>query len=535
MSDARPRGLGQLGNVGVMGAELAALARASWLPERPDRTMRAALALMATGPTLAGGIAAAAARYPDGVALVDDDGELTYRELWAASDALGRGLRELDVGPGTGVGILARNGRVFTIALLAASRLGADVVFLNTGFAGPQLAAVVAAEGVDVLVRDDEFAAVGRACAVRAVVGTRDIDTLIERPPLGPLRPSRHQGTMVILTSGTTGRPRGARRGGSAGGPSSLGGAGALLSVVPIRARTTVVIAAPTFHAWGMAHLGLALGLSSTAVVAAHFDAEATLRAIAEHRAEGLVVVPVMLQRMMALSRNVLARHDISSLRYIVSSGAPIRGALATAVLDHFGPILYNVYGSTEVSLASIARPQDLLAAPTTAGRVVPGATVRVLDDRGRPVERGAIGRVFVASGSRFDGYTDGRTKEAVDGLLSSGDLGHFDDAERLHIDGREDDMIVSGGENVYPIEVEDVIAAHPSVLEVAVVGVPDDEFGQRLKAVVVRRDGAKLTATQVRTLVRDRLARHEVPRDVVFVKALPRTATGKIRRVELR
>ena len=524
---------GRARNLGEVGAGLAALARASWLPERPDRALRAAFALAATGPTLAGGIAAAVARYPSGVAVVDDRGEMSYRQLWSAADALARSLRERHVGPRSGVGLLARNGRMFVVGMLAAAIVGADLVFLNTGFAARQLADVVAAEGVDIVLHDDDLADVVSGCGVAFAVSAREADAFAARPALVPLRPSRHQGSMVILTSGTTGRPRGARR--SSGGLGSLGSAAGLLSIVPIRARTTVVIAAPLFHAWGLAHGALALGLSSTVVVAAHFDAEATLAAVHEHRARGLVVVPVMLQRILALGDDVSARYDTSSLRYIASSGSPLGPALAVAVQQRFGPILYNAYGSTEVSLATIATPADLLVAPTTAGRAAAGATVRVLDGDDRLVGVGVTGRVFVGSSSRFDGYTDGATKREVDGLLSSGDLGHLDDAGRLHIDGREDDMIVSGGENVYPQHVEDLLAGHPSVLEVAVVGVPDDEWGQRLKAVVVRRAGATLDAREVRAYVRSHLARHEVPRDVVFARALPRTVTGKVRRLELR
>jgi fatty-acyl-CoA synthase len=241
-----------------------------------------------------------------------------------------------------------------------------------------------------------------------------------------------------------------------------------------------------------------------------------------------------MLQRILALGGEVIARYDTSSLRYIASSGSALGASLATAALRRFGPILYNIYGSTEVSLASIASPVDLETAPATAGRVAPGSTVRILDAEGRDVPTGAVGRVFVGSGARFDGYTGGGGKEQIDGLLSSGDLGHFDVDGRLFIDGRDDDMIVSGGENVFPAEVEELLGTHPAILEAAVVGVPDEQFGQRLKAFVVTRPGATLTAAAVKSHVRDHLARYKVPRTVTFVDALPRTTTGKLRRRDL-
>ena len=205
------------------------------------------------------------------------------------------------------------------------------------------------------------------------------------------------------------------------------------------------------------------------------------------------------------------------------------------AVLEQFGPVLYNIYGSTEVALATVATPEDLRVAPSTAGRVALGSTVKILDDEGREVPSGTTGRVFVGSGAAFEGYTGGGTKEVIDGLMSSGDVGHFDAAGRLFVDGRDDDMIVSGGENVFPAEVEDLLAAHPSVAEAAVVGVADDAFGQVLAAFIVKRPGAKLTKKDVGDHVKAHLARYKVPRHVTFLKALPRTETGKVRKRDLR
>ena len=506
------------------------LARAVLRPERPDRLPRAMLAAAPWGATLAGAVAAATARYPRATAIVDDAGRLDYAGLWTATDGVARGLRGKGVGPRSTVGVLARNDRGFVIAVVAAAKLGADVVHLNTGFAGPQLADVVAHEGIEIVLHDDELADVVAGSGAETVVSGTELAALAADRHFLPLMPTRRVGRTVILTSGTTGRPKGAAR-------SSLGGVDALtplLSVIPVRARDTVVIAAPLFHAWGLVHLGLALGMSSTVVLQSRFDAEATLAAVAEHRAGGLVVVPVMLQRILALDEGVLAGHDTSSLRYIASSGSALGPALTTATLDRFGPVLYNVYGSTEVSLATIATPGDLAAAPATAGRPPPGSEVRVVDDRGVAVRPGQRGRIFVGSPSRFDGYTGGGSKEHLDGLLSTGDVGHFDGEGRLFVDGRDDDMIVSGGENVYPAEVEDLLGGHPDVVEVAVVGVPDEEFGQRLRAFVVRRPGSRLSERGVRDHVRAHLARHKVPAKVVFVDALPRTTTGKVRKRDL-
>jgi acyl-CoA synthetase (AMP-forming)/AMP-acid ligase II len=511
-------------------AAAAAMARAGLRPERPDRLPRAMMAMAPWGATMAGGVAAASARYPLAPAVIDDYGTLSYADLWLATDGIGKGLRARGVGVGSTVGILARNGRGFVTSVVAAAKVGADVVYLNTGFAAPQLADVVAHEGIDTVLYDDVFADVVAGATATTTIAGKELRALARDRSMVPLPPTRHMGRQVILTSGTTGRPKGASRGGATGVDSLT----PLLERIPIRARDTVVIAAPLFHAWGLVHMGVGLGMSSTAVVQAQFDPEATLAAIAEHRPSGLVVVPVMLQRILALGGEVIARYDTSSLRYIASSGSALGAPLATAVLRRFGPILYNVYGSTEVSLATVAVPADLQAAPATAGRVAPGSVVRIFDGDGREVPAGAVGRVFVGSGARFDGYTGGGGKEQIDGLLSSGDLGHFDAKGRLFIDGRDDDMIVSGGENVFPAEVEDLLAGHPAILEAAVIGVPDEEFGQRLKAFVVRRPGARLTQAEVKEHVREHLARYKVPRTVTFVDALPRTTTGKLRRLDL-
>ncbi len=505
----------------------AALARAGLRPERPDRLPRALLAGAWWGPTLAGAVAAATARYPTAPAVIDDDGSLSYARLWARTDGQAAGLRRRGIGPGTTVGILAGNGRGFVEAMVAASKLGADIVYLNTGFAPPQLADVVGSEGVDVILHDDGFRDVVSAAPVATVSGT-DLDRLASTRH-APLTPRRTQGRTVILTSGTTGRPKGAQRS-TAGGPEALT---ALVGTVPVRARDTVVVAAPLFHAWGLSHLGLGLALSSTIVLRRSSRPDAVLDAVERHRADGLVVVPVMLQRMLRLDDDELRRFDTASLRYIASSGSALGAGLATAVLDRFGPVLYNVYGSTEVSLAAIAGPQELRVAPATAGRPAAGATVRILDEHGRPVPDGTVGRIFVGSSGRFDGYTGGGTKESVDGLLSSGDVGRLEDG-LLFVEGRDDDMIVSGGENVFPAEVEELLAAHPEVAEAAVVGVDDEEFGQRLRAVVALRPGADVGEDELRDHVRSRLARHKVPREVVFVDELPRTTTGKVLRREL-
>jgi fatty-acyl-CoA synthase len=335
----------------------------------------------------------------------------------------------------------------------------------------------------------------------------------------------------VILTSGTTGAPKGAAR----KEPDSLEPMAAMLSKIPLRAQGATMIAAPMFHSWGFAHFTLALPLASTLVLRRKFDPEDTLRAVAHHRASALALVPVMLQRILDLGAETISRYDLHALKVIALSGSALPGDLATRTMDVFGDVLYNLYGSTEVAWATIATPEDLRAAPGTAGRPPMGTVVKLLDGEGREVGSGEGGRIFVQNEMMFDGYTGGGGKEVVGGLMSTGDVGHFDEAGRLFVDGRDDEMIVSGGENVFPREVEDLLADHEAVEEAAVIGVPDEDFGQRLKAFVVRREGAQLDEEDVKRYVKENLARFKVPREVIFVEELPRNATGKVLKRVLR
>ena len=510
-------------------------------PIRADKALRALAALRRWGPTSAAAYIGAAIRHPDRAALVDERGTLTFGEVNRRTNALARQLRAAGVSEQDGVAIMCRNHRGFVDATVACAKLGASALYLNTAFAGPQITDVIEREGPVAVIYDDEFAElVGEGAADRkhfiawSEPGARPaaplLDELIAAGDDSELKPPAEKGRVVILTSGTTGTPKGAAR----KQPDSLEPAAALFSKIPLRARETTVIAAPLFHSWGFAHFTLALPLASTLVLRRRFDPEETLRAISQHRATALVVVPVMLQRIMELGAHTIARYDTHSLKVIAVSGSALPGELATRVMDTFGDVLYNLYGSTEVAWATIATPEDLRAAPGTAGKAPMGTVVKLLDAQGREANAGQGGRIFVGNEMVFEGYTGGGGKEIVGGLMSTGDVGHFDQAGRLFVDGRDDEMIVSGGENVFPREVEDLLANHSEIEEAAVVGVADEQFGQRLKAFVVRRNDAKLSETAVKGYVKANLANYKVPRDVVFLAKLPRNATGKILKREL-
>jgi acyl-CoA synthetase (AMP-forming)/AMP-acid ligase II len=510
-------------------------------PERPDKAVRSLAALRRWGPSSPAAYLGGAIRCPERPAIIDDRGTVTFREAHLRTNALAHELSRAGVGEDDSVAIMCRNHRGFVEATVACAKLGAGALYLNTMFAGPQITDVLAREDPAAVIYDEEFAeliaegAAGRKGFVawsEPGGGSSDptLEQLIAAGAKSELTPPAEKGRVVILTSGTTGTPKGAAR----KQPDTLEPAAALFSKIPLKARETTVIAAPLFHSWGYAHFTLGLALSSTLVLRRRFDPEETLRAISQHRASALAVVPVMLQRILDLGPEPLARYDTSCLDVIAVSGSVLPGELATRTMDAFGDVLYNLYGSTEVAWATIATPGDLRAAPGTAGRPPMGTVVKLLDDEGREVPGGEPGRIFVANEMMFEGYTGGGGKEIVAGLMSTGDVGHFDRSGRLFVDGRDDEMIVSGGENVFPREVEDLLAAHESIEEAAVVGVPDEHFGQRLKAFVVLRAGAELSEEDVQAYVKANLARYKVPREVVFLDELPRNATGKILKREL-
>jgi acyl-CoA synthetase (AMP-forming)/AMP-acid ligase II len=535
--------LGPLGRVTDVPFNVRTLAEAGVIrPMRPDKLARVVAALRRYGTSPAAGIATGEITRPDEPAIIDDSGEYTFRELHRRSNALARGLRDAGVGEGDGVAIMARNHHRFVEATLALSKLGANALYMNTGFAAPQFAEVVEREGPVALIYDDEFAGLLADARekVQCFVAWRDPGTeRADDPSLedliadnddsdldGPEEASR----FVILTSGTTGTPKGAQR----AQPDTLGPLASLFSKIPLKIHEPVVVAAPLFHSWGFAHFTLGLSLGSTYVLRRRFDPEETLKAIEETGATALVVVPVMMQRILDLPEEVLSKYDLPTLRVTAASGSALPGELATRWMDTFGENLYNLYGSTEVAWATIATPEDLRAAPGTAGRPPRGTKIRIVDEDGEDVPAGKTGRLFVGNEMAFEGYTGGGGKEDLDGLLSSGDVGHFDDDGRLFIDGRDDEMIVSGGENVFPREVEDLISDHDAVAEVAIIGVDDEKFGQRLKAFVVTREGSDLDADELRSYVKSNLANYKVPREVEFLDSLPRNSTGKVLKREL-
>lgn len=488
-----------------------------------------------------------ARRNPNRTAIIDDEGSMTFAELNDAVNAAANGLLAMGVKGGDGVAILARNHRWFLIANYACGRIGARTILLNTEFSGPQIRDVAAREGGKVIIYDDEYAEsvqladapLGKLRALPVNPDTNEpsgctdetLADLIARSSTEDAPKATKKASIIILTSGTTGTPKGANR----KAPPTLAPIGGVLSHVPFKSGEVTALPSPMFHALGYLHATIAMTLGSTLILHRRFNPATVVQDVPKHKVTAIVVVPVMLSRMLDALEKMDPKPDMSSLRIIFVSGSQLGAELATRAMKDIGPVVYNMYGSTEIAFVTIARPQDLKKNPATVGPLIKGVRVKILDEHGKELPQGKVGRIFVGNSFPFEGYTGGGNKEIIDGMMSSGDVGYLDDDGLLYVSGRDDEMIVSGGENVFPAEVEDLISGHPDVIEATALGVDDKDFGQRLRAFVVVKDGATVTDQEIKDYVRDHLARYKVPREVIFLDELPRNPTGKILKRELR
>lgn len=499
------------------------------------------------GPSPAMLLAASAIRYPDRVAVIDERGPLTYRQLQQRSEAIAAAL--FAVAPTVrSVGIVCRNHRGFVEALGAGAQLGAELIFINTELPPVQLRAILARHNPDVLIYDEEYAdtveeaefAGLRVLAWHESGPIADLLTLDvlagQRNPTPP--PVRRAVKLTLLTSGTTGLAKSVPR---AVKPLAL----ALVTVtamatVRLRSSDRVLVAPPFFHGFGLAALLGPLALGGTTICRRRFDAHQALDDIDQHEVSVVFAVPVMLQRLLAVPGVANSAAARSALRLIVTGAAPISPATISAVHDVFGPILINGYGSTEAGVVSIASQAELVAAPNTAGRPALGVSVRILRPDRSAAATGETGEIFVRTALEYTGYTPDAgvrpsAKEVIDGHVNTGDMGHFDTAGKLFIDGRSDDMIVSGGENVFPGEVENRLVEHPDLTDAVVVGVRDPEFGQVLHAFIVAAPGATPpTNDELRRHVRAELERYKVPKQFIVLPEIPRNAGGKVLRAQL-
>ena len=475
-------------------------------------------------------------------ALHDRDGCLTWGELDKRANQAGHMLEELGVKGGDRVAMLLRNGHEVVETTLGAQKFGMVACPLNTWAKPKELKFTLSEANASVLIYDTKHSDQVEECAPEGLalvyVGNEDEavaesysyvellgDQSVNPPPF--LTREVQKPKVVIHTSGTTGTPKGASRNSSAAGVGALAN---LLSVVPYSRDDSIVLPAPLFHSFGLATFTFGTALGATFVLPEQFDPEGTLRAIEEHGATACSLVPVMIKRILNLDSEIKSRYDLSSLRVVMASGSAMSTEMRKAAMELFGDVLYDLYGSTEVGWVAIARPQDMLDHPGTVGEPVPGIEVAIFNEDGDRLGPGEVGEIYIKSDVMFEGYTSGDSKEVRDGYMTIGDLGYVDDDGFLFIEGRADDMVVVGGENIYPVEIEETLDDMDGVEDVAVMGVPDDEYGEVLGAFVV----GKVKPDDVKKYCKDQLASYKVPKRVEILDELPRTSTGKVLKREL-
>jgi len=527
-----------ISRLGLEARALAILARAGAVGvSSPTKTLDILRTLSGFGP-FGGSVHLAALRHPDNPAITDPRGTISYLELDQQINRLANTFVQRGLKPGDGVAILCRNHRAPLIAGFAASRAGLRSLWLNTSFSARQATEVCEREGVDLLIFDDVFADVvadvkprlGKYTVQAEGSGPDELDELIAGGAPTMPKPPEKPGRIVLLTSGTTGTPKGAPR----PDPKGFALPAAVLERMPMRAGETTIMGPPIFHGTGMLIALLTISLGSRLVLRPKFDAQQMLADIQDTKATTICVVPVMLQRVLELGEEKVGSYDLRSLKCAFTAGAQLPAAVSAAFQDTVGDVIYNLYGSTEVSIATLATPDVVRNQPTSVGRPALGVTIRIYGDKDQVLPQGETGRIFVGTVSPFEGYTGGGGKAIIDGLMATGDVGHFDADGLLYIDGRDDEMIVSGGENVFPREVEELLITMDGVSDVAVLGAEDADFGQRLRAFLVLDPGATVSEDAVKDFVKENLARYKVPRDVLFLDELPRNPTGKILKREL-
>ena len=497
-------------------------------------------------------------------------GERVVDGAWIAARAerVASGLESLGVGPGDGVALCLRNDLPFFEASFGIGALGAYAVAMNW-HATPDEARYlledsgakalvihadllrpirhVVPEGVAILVVETPpFVAAAYAIAPDQAAAPADLPEWSawlsgfqprERPAVQP--PST-----IIYTSGTTGKPKGVRRPTATQAQAEAGAAMLACSYGYTdyldRPETIVTaVVGPIYHAAPNAHAGFSARLGANIVVMPRFEPEELLRLIHEKRITHLNMVPIMFSRLLKLPDEVKARYDLSSLRYVAHAAAPCPPAVKRAMIDWWGPVISEYYGSTEMGNVTICTAREWLDHPGSVGRIMPGAAVRVIDAEGNDLPAGGVGEVIgrtLGMGDFTYHGDDAKRRAAVkQGLVSPGDIGYFDADGFLYLCDRAKDIIISGGANIYSAEIEAELHKMPGVADCAVFGIPDEEFGEAVCAVVQPVEMGALSEVEVRAWLRERIAGYKVPRRVEFAAALPREDSGKIFKRKLR
>jgi fatty-acyl-CoA synthase len=495
-----------------------------------------------------------AAAHPEREAIVEyaSDGvrRMTWGEMVATGNRLGNALIARGVTSGSRVAMMLPNCIEMLVAQQTLARLGATAVQIGYRLKPAEIAYILDnAAPVATIVHADYLAAMrearaaGKGGALIACGGDitgNDVvdwdDALAAASPELPPRTPRGDGAgMIVYTSGTTGKPKGANRSYRKTGLESVAD---MVLRVGMRADDRHLVVCPLYHSMAPAFVAILMAMGATMVLLDPFEPETCLEVIQRERVTCSLMVPTMLIRIAALPAETLAKYDTSSMRWVMSGAAPLTTEAARRFMDRLGPILWNFYGATETGLVTLAGPSDHLARPGTIGRALRGNEIRLLDDRGEPVPIGGVGELYARNPTLISGYhgnPDATRSSQRNGFFSVGDCGRVDADGYYFLESRKTDMVISGGVNIYPREIEDHLSTHPSILEAAVIGVPDPEWGETLRAFVVLRDGARLTEPEVIEFCRKELADFKRPRKVTFMAELPRNPTGKILKRELR
>ena len=496
------------------------------------------------------------------------DRAFTTEQLVLRGAQVAAGLDGLGVGPGDGVALYLRNDVAFFEAALGAGSIGAYPVALNWHYTEEEARYVLEDSGAravvihtDLLERvrgaipadvqvlavrtPPEIAAAYGLDADAQVVPDGAIDWDSWRDGFAPrLVEPTATALSIIYTSGTTGYPKGVKR--PAYTPQDMERLTAILAVIfgltyfedPTQIVTAVV--GPIYHSAPNTHAIFCLRAGASIHLCPRFDAEGLLELIEGERITHLHLVPIMFERLLKLPEEVRARHDLSSLRFVVHAAAPCSPATKRSMIDWWGPIIHEYYGSTEVGPVTFLTAEQWLEHPGSVGRTMDGADVRVLDDQGGVLRPGEVGEIVAGSatgGSDFTYHRDEAKRRQADrnGLFAPGDVGYFDEDGFLYLCDRKIDMIISGGVNIYPAAVEAELVKHPAVMDCAVFGIPDQEFGEAVHGVVALRPGHSASEGEIRQFLRGRIASYAVPRRIEFMDELPREDSGKLFKRKLR
>lgn len=496
-----------------------------------------------------------AEEQPDRVAVVDPAGrEITYAELAAKANAYALGLRSLGLETGDAIVVLQPNGEELLAAYFAAIQTGLYIVVVNWHLVGPEVAYILSDSGAKAFLAHEQFAAVAKAAADEAgipaqgrfavgdVEGFRRIEELGAGEGEG--RPDdRTSGSPMLYTSGTTGRPKGVRRPLTGADPDEVPAASTwffgIFELAPFDDHVHLC-GSPLYHTAVLNFVAISIQLGHTAVLMDRWDPEEMLRLIERHKVTHSHMVPTQFRRLLGLPDDVRAKYDLSSLRNMIHGAAPCPMEVKRQMLEWWGPVVTEYYAATEGGGTTITGT-DWLRKPGSVGLPWPNSVVRVLDDAGEDVPAGQIGTVYLKMGSAtFEYHKDKeKTQKArVGDLFTLGDVGHLDEDGYLYLHDRKADLIISGGVNIYPAEIEGELIMHPKIADIAVFGVPHEDWGEEIKAVIQPADGVTpndALTTEILSYARTRLAKFKLPKTITYVPELPRDPNGKLYKRKLK